>query len=417
METEELLHSITTQLKYVGVEEIIEPEMVRPVAIKSQERKKLGNLEEQLRSAMESLKRDDRVPELLYKMGNVHFREGAFGNAILLYEQSLGLDSDRVDAWIQMGIAYYMGGEYSDAIKCLDTAIGIEPENSRALTYKGLAELELNLLEQGKANFDFAIKSDHTCCRAFLGVGLYYKKKGNLQGALQWMSRARSVGTPSVTLYQEMAKIFVEQHEFEKAIATLEDALTLDHEHPYVHALLGDIHVLKKSFDKAAHYYEKAVSVKFDDPKLWIKKGDIHRNMRSYQQAANSYEKAIHADPERVEAWVKNGQISLLLDEQDLALEYFNTALALEPDNPEVAHQRGLVYYSTGRLEEALDDFDSAFAHEPDNPHHLYFRAMILEKLERATEAKRTWQVAADLFRDLHDDTKAAECSARAKRL
>jgi tetratricopeptide (TPR) repeat protein len=98
-------------------------------------------------------------------------------------------------------------------------------------------------------------------------------------------------------------------------------------------------------------------------------------------------------------------------------LEYFNTALALSSERPEVAHSRGIVYYNQDRFEEALSDFDAAFSVDPGNPEHLYFRALSLEKLHRAPEARRTWQIASSLYLEAGDEVKSAECNARAKRL
>jgi tetratricopeptide (TPR) repeat protein len=72
---------------------------------------------------------------------------------------------------------------------------------------------------------------------------------------------------------------------------------------------------------------------------------------------------------------------------------------------------------SLGKLEDALSDFDIAFSAEPSNPNHLYYRALMLEKLNRNPEAKRTLQIAMALFKENGDQARAAECSARIKRL
>jgi tetratricopeptide (TPR) repeat protein len=139
--------------------------------------------------------------------------------------------------------------------------------------------------------------------------------------------------------------------------------------------------------------------------------------MKSYREASNAYQKAINADPEYVIAWAKSGAIMALIGETGTALEYYNTALALQPNNPDVAHQRGLLHYSIGRFEEALSDFDTAFSVDIENPSHIYYRAQSLEKLGRDDEAKRTWKLATSLYKQAGDTVKAAECSAREKRL
>ena len=139
--------------------------------------------------------------------------------------------------------------------------------------------------------------------------------------------------------------------------------------------------------------------------------------MKSYREASNAYQKAINADPENVIAWAKSGAVMALIGETGTALEYYNTALALQPNNPDIAHQRGLLYFSQGKFEDALEDFDTAFSHEVENPSHIYYRAQSLEKLGRNDEAKRTWKLAASLYKQAGDTVKAAECTAREKRL
>ena len=99
----ELLTSIEDLLRLIYVPHEIPPESIRPLAVQSRDRKTLGELERELQKNLEALKEDDRLPHVLYLLGNLHLYESDFGRAVLLYEISLGLNSEQVSAWINMG--------------------------------------------------------------------------------------------------------------------------------------------------------------------------------------------------------------------------------------------------------------------------------------------------------------------------
>jgi tetratricopeptide (TPR) repeat protein len=316
-----------------------------------------------------------------------------------------------------MGLTYLLAEEFKDAISCFGSALAIDSENVDAMTYLAMAELKLGNLENCLKNVEAALGIRQNYERALHVKGLYFEAQGNLRGAITWIEGALTVNPKFIPGLMDLGRISMLLEKREESINALTQILKIDREQPYAHQLIGDIYYKEGQYEYALHHYEQAVVLKGEDPSLWIKKGNTHRIMKSYKEASDAYHKAINADPENTEAWVKCGEIMLLLNEQDTALEYFNTALALNPKDSTVSHKRGRLYFSLERFEEALDDFDNAFSSDPGNPEHLYYRALILENLDRNDEAKRTWQVAAGLYNEEGNVTKAAECNARARNL
>lgn len=413
----ELLSSVEELLELISIPNEIKPESIRPKAVQTRTRKTVGDLEREIQKNIDAVKVDQRLPDILSKLGNLHLYEANYGRAILLYEMSLGLNSEQVSTWVHMGLAYYLGDEPKDAVSCFGSALAIHPENERALVYLALAQLDLEEYDECQLNLDRVLERNPRMARALHGKGLYFKKIGNIQGAITWFNKAIESNSEFLPSLLELGLIFIDQNKPDKAEISLLRALRINPGHPYVLATFGDLYVKNNEYEKALEYYDQAVSVKFDDPELWIKKGDTHKRMKSYREASNAYQKAINADPENVIAWAKSGAIMALIGEAGTALEYYNTALALQPNNPDVAHQRGLLHFSMGKFEDALTDFDSAFSFDVENPGHIYYRAQSLEKLGRDDEAKRTWKLAASLYKQAGDTVKAAECSAREKRL
>jgi len=415
--TDELLESITIKLDKQNPPENIEPERIRPVAIMTRERRQLGDLERDFQKVLDTIKYDERVPPMLARLADMHLREANFGRAIILYEMTLGLNSEQVSSWVNMGLAYLLVGDPKDAISCLGSALALEPGNALALVYLAQAQLRQGEYEECNKNLDRVLHINADQPRALLVKGKYFKAIEKPEISVTWLKRAILHNPQFLPAMMELGNVYFSLKHYDDAIAVLTDALALDPEQPYALSTMGDIYYEQHDPETAIYYFDKAISIKFDDPELWIKKGDLHRSRKSYKQASNAYQKAINANPEYVKAWVRNGAVMLLLQDESTALEYLNTALALEPDNADVAHQRGLIHYSLEKHDDALNDFDKAFSVEPSNPMHLYYRALILEILDRADEAKRTWVVAQSLFEDMDDVTKAAECKARIRRI
>ena len=78
LETEELITALSSALDIVGVADVIEPETIRPVALQARDRRDLGEVEKQFQKSLDEIKRDERIPELVFRLANLHLSEGTF---------------------------------------------------------------------------------------------------------------------------------------------------------------------------------------------------------------------------------------------------------------------------------------------------------------------------------------------------
>jgi len=178
-EREDLLTRIAASLDKLGAPEEVVPERIRPVSIQTKDRKDLSDLEKEMQKTLDALKGDERLPGILSRVATIHLRESSYPRAIMLYEVSLGLDSNQTGSWIHMGLAYLMAGEAKDAITCLETALSIDSEDVRALVFIALAHLELGANEECQKNLEKALKIQPNLDRAMLGKGVFFSKTGN----------------------------------------------------------------------------------------------------------------------------------------------------------------------------------------------------------------------------------------------
>jgi len=240
--TDELLESITTKLDKHTPSGDIEPERIRPVAIMTRERRQLGDLEKDFQKVLDAIKYDERVPPMLAKLADLHLREANFGRAIILYEMTLGLDSEQVSAWINMGLAYLLVGDPKDAISCLGSALALDPENSLALVYLAQAQLRQGDFEECNKNLDRALHIIIDQPRALLTKGKYFKAIGKVEVAVTWLKRAIQQNPEFLPAMMELGYVYFSLKRYDDAIAILTDALAIDAEQPYALSTMGDIY-------------------------------------------------------------------------------------------------------------------------------------------------------------------------------
>ena len=273
MDKDELLEAIDAKLVQLRPPKLIKPEGIRSVAIMTRGRKQLADLERELLQKLDEIRSDERVPSIITRLATVHLREATIGRAIVLYELTLGLDSNQVNAWINMGLAYLMVSSPKEAISCLGSALAIDQRNTLALVYLAMGLLKQGNFEEANTNLDRAIFIDSNMARALLGKGEYFRAKGELQVAVTWLRRALSMDSTFLPALMELGSVYLALKKYDEAIEVLADALAINPEQAFALSIMGDVYSEQHDLESALYFYDKAVSIKFDDPELWIRKG------------------------------------------------------------------------------------------------------------------------------------------------
>ncbi len=417
MESKKLLGNIQRVLDSVGIDRHIDTDRLRRPEIGASRREYLTELEENLRSMIDSFSDDERLASTLMRLANLHFQDGNLGKAIMLYEVVLGIESNRPETLMYMGIAYLFADKPNEAVECFRVINRMQPDEAEVLAYLALAEVHAGELSRARRHLDRAVALAPESDRTKYVKALFLEAMRKKEEAVSELEHLLEINPGSFPALLELARMKTEQGEIEAAKKLLDRALNMDPAHPIALSALGDLFFNLGEYESSLYYFDKALGINPKSSQLWVKKGDAHLALKGVEQAHNAYEKAVSLDMENAEAWMKNGELLALQGNKDAALKCYDTAISLEPENADYAFKRGKFHMATGRLEAALIDFDLALAAEPSNPIHVYQRAIVLELLHRPQEAKRTWEIARDLYESSGNATKAAECSARARRL
>jgi tetratricopeptide (TPR) repeat protein len=152
----------------------------------------------------------------------------------------------------------------------------------------------------------------------------------------------------------EMGIGYLDQGQFDQAIAEFQAALQIAPDNAQAHYNLGLAYQKQDKLDEAAAAYQKAIQA---NPNL----ADVHNNLGliykvqgKLDQALASYQEAIRLAPDDDTA---HYNLALLYDAQgelDQSILEYEQAVGLNPDNADAYYNLGRAYYQQGTLDKAI---------------------------------------------------------------
>ncbi len=141
--------------------------------------------------------------------------------ALPFLERAVSLDEESTYGWMKLGEVYEALGRKEEAVKCYERSLEnyrkeLEDDPEDCCTYEGIADvlIHLNRLEEAEEMARKALSFQHAvftcsgqaCYEGMEDMAKIEEKRGNLQGALEWMEQA---GEHCVTDYypKEIARL------------------------------------------------------------------------------------------------------------------------------------------------------------------------------------------------------------------
>jgi len=83
----------------------------------------------------------------MYNEGSSRLRDGNHRGAVEVLQQVVDADPSFADAWHNLGVGYAYLGKYDDALACFDRVLSLHPDDSAALSNKGIVLIKKNQFE------------------------------------------------------------------------------------------------------------------------------------------------------------------------------------------------------------------------------------------------------------------------------
>ncbi len=210
-------------------------------------------------------------------------------------------------------------------------------------------------------------------------------------------------------LLNQLAFLYVNNNEYDKALACLQKILALEPTNPAVHNNLGNVLCRKKQLNKAEQHYKEALKLKANYPEALNNLGSCLYKRSLLKQASEYFAKAIRIAPDYTEAYFNLANCYAQDNRPYDAKQYYLRVLELNPEHL-------YAQYNLGILLANLTDFTEAEAVlrktllKIDDVEIKFHLAMVLSTKDddiSATEACKLYEeilkVAPEHIKSLHN--------------
>lgn len=135
---------------------------------------------------------------------------------------------------------------------------------------------------------------------------------------------------PVIFMYQRGNEHF-NAGEYERAVASYDNVLVLEPEHPRAHFKKGaSLHMLGH-YEEALEEYDAHLALHPDDARVYYDKGNTLSALSRWNEAVDSYTRAIELDDSLAEAYANRAYVYLKLGDAAKASQDVDRAKALNP--------------------------------------------------------------------------------------
>jgi serine/threonine protein kinase/tetratricopeptide (TPR) repeat protein/TolB-like protein len=171
----------------------------------------------------------DRAPGY-NNLGGAYLQLGRWNEAVAAYRKSISIESN-ADAQSNLGVALYYLGLYSEAAKAMEKAVQMEPNRHDLAADLGDAYRQMGQRDKAMAAYDAAIKLalkayqvNSQDASTLGGLAIYYAKKGDLNRAKDFITRARAIDANDNSLIYYDALILAMSGKPDEALKRLREA-------------------------------------------------------------------------------------------------------------------------------------------------------------------------------------------------
>jgi protein O-GlcNAc transferase len=363
-------------------------------------------------------------PSLLYLRALNAQRSGDLASAESLIKKALGFD-DRAEFHDFLGVVYYKKGNKKQSEEEFRKALKMNPglrsaQLNLALCTRSPGELSsaVDALEQ-----KLSACSGETCADlAFQLAVLYYYQK-ETDKAIATLAAVKESDRDE-RIYRNLALFYREQHNWNKAIATLETAVKkivtepqTDYELAETYLLagyypkaierfsllipkwqqnpwrlyyqLGYAYMEQNDLAKAKECFEKSLNRKKDNVASRGLLAYVYNREGNVSQARALWRKNLNDDPSNAALWVNMG-LSLERDgKYEEALAHYKKAAELKRNDPQIQVNIGNVYTSAGQYADALEAYKQAL-NSPKRETAQYNIFLVYAKKRDKEQAQKT---------------------------
>lgn len=228
--------------------------------------------------------------------------------------------------------------------------------------------------------------------------------EGKMDRAVSYLKDAIEKDPSAVELKKELALLFIQQKENEKALALAEQAIDSQPDNVEALIIAGSIRQSLGQAAPAKKAYEKVLSKAPGRENIYLVLGRLYMKDKEYRQAADVFLRMVEQFPQNYKGFFYLGKARAALRQYDKAISAFNKTLALKPRAVEPRTEMIKIYKQKDRDDKVMALYEAIIEHHPDNIAAQIELGLLYKKHMRAEDARR---IFAELGKQAASDRKA----------
>ncbi|MGD0338538.1 MAG: tetratricopeptide repeat protein [Bacteroidota bacterium] len=329
--------------------------------------------------------------------GNTRF----YVNAIEMFAKFVELRPTNLEGWISLGKSYYGNKDFAKAADAFQHALQVNPNSVEAHRLAGYAYYfgkeyskaveSLNWIINSSPGTKAASSDDHYR----LAVS-YFGLKDTVNAIIHYETAVTD--TTQIEAMNELARIYMAQGNFDKAVKTFDRYIALNPNNPAAYYNIGITLMSMRRYSDAINYFRHGSELNPDFLQFYINIGSCQANNQDYSEAIKTYESALNRIESAPQGKYKNsdigdvyyyyGGVLLVSQRYSSAMQTFLKALRYRKDDTQIHILYGqAAVFSFDRTkedelrrkaEDATRHLRQALVLEPNNTEAMFWLAQIL---------------------------------------
>ncbi len=221
-----------------------------------------GKFEDAIVEYDESLGLRPVYPEAFNNKGIALEKTGKTEQAINYYEKALQLRPDHTDSWANLGLLLYKLGRYDESAHAYEQALKYAPRFPAALNNVANAYIRLGRIREAVASFQAALEIDPKNQEANVGLGLALVQNGLIPEAIAHLEKYLKTAPNDAGGWNNLGMAFFQSGNAERGIDCFRKATEVAADFPDARSNYGIALVQKGDFAAALVQFQKAVELR-----------------------------------------------------------------------------------------------------------------------------------------------------------
>lgn len=281
----------------------------------------------------------------------------------------------RANDLLEQGNALLIQSQYEAAIAAYEQSIALEPNSGQAWLNRGCALFYLKEYEQAIASYDQALHRSGDLADAWYNRAGALTKLHQYDQAIACYERVTQLKPDYLAAWHDRGLALISLQRYSEALTCFKQAIQLKPNAPEFRVQLGRSLTQLHQYEEAIAAYEQAIHLQPNYAPAWSQKGWALAAMQRYSEAIAAYDRALKLNPNEAMVWNYLAMALGELQKDHEALAAYDQALQLKPNWPTVQNNRAAMLMKLQRYPEAIAACNQAIAIKPDEPALWYNKA------------------------------------------